>query len=220
MNKLQKTKGWMVALILIFVFGLALTYFLPIPTVEKQINFALLDRTSSSADFPADLPDFLFDSQTELTLLHPQKMWLDEEGAVKVNINLPGISHGQTASLQEKYNHYYEVRMNLDSVELLSGDTIFAPIRSGQQAQFHWDIVPGRSGNITGNIWIYVHITDAAASQQWQITRFALPLRIQVVDFLGLSLRNLRTLMILGLLLSVFLLIGFNLIGLLRRKPR
>lgn len=219
MKKLPKTNRWMVILILIFGLGLALTYFLPLPTVEKQIKFALLDRQSLAEDFPADLPFFLFDSQVELTLNHPQKMWLHEQGAVKVGIVLPVINPQQTVNLSEKYTHYYEVRLNLDSVELLSGDTIFAPIKPGQQSQFHWDIIPVRSDNITGNIWIYVHITDAAASRQWQITRFALPLRIQVVDFLGLSLQNLRTLMILGLLLSVFLLMGFNLIGLLRRKP-
>ncbi len=219
MKELWKTNVWMVVLLLIFILGLALTYLLPFPAIEKQINFALLDRKSWSGDIPADLPDFLFDSQAEMMLRHPQKIWLFEEGAVKVNIILPDLIQEQTASLQEKYNNYYEVRMNLDSVELLSGDTIFAPIRSGQQAQFHWNIIPVRSGNITGNIWIYVHITDATGSSQWQITRFALPLRIQVVDFLGLSLRNLRTFMILGLLLSVFFLMCLNLIGLLRRKP-
>lgn len=220
MKNLWNLNGWMVVLLLIFIFGLAFTYLLPFPAIEKQIHFALLDRQSLSEVFPADLPDFLFDSQAEMKLHHPQKIWLLEEGAVKVTISLPVLTQEQTESLQEKYNNYYEVRMNLDSVNLLSGDTIFAPIRPGQQSQFHWGIIPVRSGIITGNIWIYVHIANAAASQQWQFTRFALPLRIQVVDFFGLSLRNLRTFMILGLLLSVFLLMGFNLIGLLRRKPR
>ena len=218
MKKLHQINRWIIVLILIFIFGLALTNLLSFPIDEKQINFALLDRKSSPEDLPPDLPDFLFDSQAEMVLYHPQKMWLNEEGAVKVNINVPGINHEQTASLSEKYNYYYEVRMNLELVELLSGDTIFAPIRRGQQSQFHWDIAPLQSGNVTGNIWIYVHITDSAASRQWQITRFALPLRIQVVDILGLSLRNLRMLLILGLLLSVFLLMGLNLLGLLRKK--
>lgn len=219
MKKLRNTNGWMVVLLLIFVFGLALTYLLPFPNVEKQITFTLLDRTSSPEDLPAELPDFLFVSQAELMLYHPQEMWLDEEGSVKVNINLPSINLEQTVSLSEKYTFYYEARMNLDSVVLRSGDTIFSPIRAGQRSQFHWDIIPVRSGYIAGNVWIYIHITDVAASQQWQITRFALPLRIQVVDILGLSLRNLRTLLFLGLMLSIFMLMGLNLIGFLRRKP-
>jgi hypothetical protein len=219
MQKLLKTNGWMVVLILIFILGLALTCLLPFPDVEKQIIFTLLDPRSSPEDLPADLPDFLFDPQAKLMLYHPQKIWLHEEGAVKVNITLPVTNNEQTASLYEKYNYYYEVRMNLDSVQLLSGDTIFAPIRPGQQSQFQWDIIPVRSGNITGNIWIYIHITDAAVSSQWQITRFALPLRFQVVNFLGLSLRTLRTLLFLGLLLSVFMLMGLSLFGFLRKKP-
>lgn len=213
MKKLQKINGWTIVLILIFIFGLALTYWLPYPDIEKRIKFALLDQKSLSADLPADLPDFLFDSQNELMLFHPQKMWLHDEGAVRVNIRLPVVNHEKAASLSEKYNYYYEVRMNLDSVELHSGDTIFVPIRPGQNSQFQWVIIPQRSGQITGNIWIYVHIADAAASNRWQNTRFALPLRIQVVDFLGLSLRNLRMLLVLGLFLSLFMMIGFSLIG-------
>lgn len=216
---MKQKKLSIIVFILLIILGLIFTYIINLPQTEKKVNFAIFDRESQVEDIPVDLPDYFYEPHAELTLLLRQKMWLHEEGAVNVNLTLPVISHEKIASLYEKYNYYYEVRMNLESVKLLSGDTIFAPIRPGQQSQFHWGIIPVRSGIITGNIWIYVHIANAAASQQWQFTRFALPLRIQVVDFFGLSLRNLRTFMILGLLLSVFLLMGFNLIGLLRRKP-
>jgi hypothetical protein len=218
MKNLQMSNGWMVGLILIFLSGLAISYFLPFPGVEKKINFALLDGKSSSEDLPVDLPNFLLDSQAELTLLLPEKIWLGEEASVNVKISLPFLKDKQNADLFKKYSFFYEARMNLYPVELLSGDTIYTPIRPGQAAMFNWQLKPARRGSINGNIWIYVHITDATTSQQWQIPRFALPLHIQVVDFLGFSLRRLRTLFILGLLLSIFLLMGFYLIGLLRRK--
>lgn len=196
-----------------------MTFLLPFPNVEKQINFALLDRNLLPESAPADLPDFLFDSQAELKLKQPQKLWLNEQGAVNVTINLPVLNHDQTKHSSGKYILYYEMRMNLNSVELHSGDTIYAPIRPGVRSQFHWIFTPVRSGNFAGNIWVYVHVTDAMASSHWQSTRFVLPLRIQVVDFLGLSLRNLRALLLMGLFLSAFLLIGINLIGMIPSKP-
>ena len=59
-------------------------------------------------------------------------------------------------------------------------------MHSGKPAQFLYTINPNAGGAVTGNLWVDVDILATSSGETWQVARLAIPIEIEVSDFLGL----------------------------------
>jgi len=212
MKKQKRIIQILTGMFLVVFLGLISTYVLPPPLVEKDLPFSLLPRAGSFQGLPADLPQYLFNENYVLTLKYPQKVWPREEAQISMTINRSAQQDFLSQPIADQHQYYYEVKLSLNSAEYMSGDTILEPFRQSQKAFFNWKFLPLVDGDMDGNLWVYFHIIDPSTTEDWQLTRFSLPIHIQVIDFLGFSRNNLRvSLIILSLLLALMNIISFYL---------
>jgi len=217
MKKQKRIIQILTGMFLVAFLGLISTYVLQPPLLEKDIPFSLLPRANSFQDLPADLPQYLFDENYVLTLKYPQKVWPREEAQISMTIVRSAWQGFQSQPITDQHQYYYEVKLSLNSAEYMSGDTILEPFRQSQKAFFNWKFLPLVDGAMDGNLWVYFHIINPSTTDDWQLTRFSLPIRVQVIDFLGFSRNNLRvSLIILSVLLALMLITSYY----LSRKSR
>jgi hypothetical protein len=200
----------LILLILMVLSGFISTFFFRPQKIEKKIDFLLINLETSNLDLPANLPKFLSSQLHTLSLTYPQELWFQDTGQIEMIID-PNLENDfrLIEPIKNKYNNYYEARLDLNSVQLLTGDTVIEPISENQRAYFIWKINPLASGNISGNLWFYMNIIDQSVNDQWRISRFALPIKMKVNNLLGLSLIHFRILLlsILVLLISIVMII-------------
>lgn len=205
------------ALILLGIFFIS-TYLMNIDLVVKKVTFTLLSSNAPNQVFPGDVSQWLFEKNQELILKVPQTIWWQDAQRISMTI-APTEPLKQLATSPGKYDFFYEVRLDLNKAQFLTGDTIFEPINLNRTAYFQWQFFPQTNTNLVGTVWVFFHITEKATGIQWQYPRLAIPLRISVVDFLGMSISSARILIVIfALTILIFLFVGKYLPRWSRRK--
>jgi hypothetical protein len=179
--------------------------FIPSSRTEKTIDFTMINPALTDVNFPADLPIYLLEELQVLKLAYPQQIWLEDMQLVTLSI-IPktiNVSQKMVDSGQEKYHAYLEARLELGLVHVLSGDSVIEAVKENQPAQFLWQVKPVISGRTNGLLWIFVNITDSHGGAAWQLTRFALPISMEVKDIIGLSLSSARILILAVLVIAI-----------------
>lgn len=185
--------------------GFFATFVFQLPHLNRRITFSLIPETDSTLDLPADLLQWIRGQNFVLNLESPEKIWWQEQQQIRMNIFSNGLT-SQSNSLFSKYNLFYEVRLDLNSAQLLSGNTIVEALDLKNPTLFLWDFKPLITEDLNGKVWVYFHITDPFANAHWQYTRLAIPIQIKVISFLGLSLKSVRIfLLLLAVILAIFL---------------
>jgi hypothetical protein len=194
--------GLILLSILLLIIGFAT--FIPITRTEKLIDFSIINLEGPDANLPADLPVYLTQDLQILKLSTPQWLWRGDPETIVLSIqpkaNSPTLQNS-TEGNSARYPVYLEVRMELGAVQMLTGDTIIEALNVNQSAQFLWQVKAEKSGRARGNLWIVANITDSQSGNTWKITRFALPLQMEVKDIFGFSLSSVRILALIGLFL-------------------
>jgi hypothetical protein len=186
-----------------------ITTFIPFSRTEKTIDFTLINPEIPDSNLPVNLPIYLLEELRVLKLSYPQQIWLEDQQFITLSIipNTNNPMQKMVNSSQEKYVSYLETRLELDLVQALTGNSIIEAVKENQSAQFLWQVKPVISGKTNGILWIFVNITDSQSGGTWQLTRFALPISLEIKDIFGLSLSSARILILVGLVIVIFALL-------------
>ena len=196
----------MLGLILLSIFLLitVATTFIPVTQIEKTIDFTIVNPELPDVNLPADLPVYLSEELRVLKLTTPHWLWRDDPQYITLSIqpkaNTPTLQKPAESS-PVRYHVYLEARLELGLVQMLTGDTVIEALNANQSAKFLWQVKAGTSGRTRGNLWIFVNIADSQGGNTWQLTRFALPLQMEIKDIIGLSLSSARCLALIGFFL-------------------
>ena len=203
---MQNKRKIMLGLILLSIFLLitVATTFIPLTRIEKTVDFTIVNLELSDANLPSDLPIYLSEEMRTLKLTTPQWLWRDDPQYIILSIQ----PKANDTTLQKpaeispaRYHVYLEARLEVGIVQMLTGETVIEAVNANQSAQFLWQVKAETSGMVKGNLWIFVNITDSQSGNTWQLTRFALPLQMEIKDFIGLSLSSARSLALIGFFL-------------------
>lgn len=193
----------MLGLILLSIFLLitVATAFIPVTRIEKTFDFTIINPELPDANLPTDLPVYLSEELRVLKLTYPQWLWRDEPQYINLSIQ-PKANNSTMQKPVEvslaRYHVYLEARLELDLAQMLTGDTVIEAVNVNQSAQFLWQVKAETSGRAKGNLWIFVNITDSQSGNTWQLTRFAFPLQMEMMDIIGLSRSSVRSLALIG----------------------
>ncbi len=201
-------------LLSILLFITVATTFIPVTRIEKTIDFTIINPELPDANLPTDLPVYLSEELRVLKLTYPQWLWRGDSQYITLIIQ-PKVDNSTSQESAEispaRYHVYLEARLELGLVHMLTGDAMIETVNAKQSAQFLWQVKAETSGRARGNLWIFVNITDSQNGNTWQLTRFALPLQMEINAIIGLSLSSVRSLAMIGffLVLSAGLVLVF-----------
>jgi hypothetical protein len=190
--------------------------FIPISRTEKTIDFTIINPQMPDANLPVDLPVFLLEELRVLRISYPKQIWLEDSQFITLSI-IPKTNNAVVQKSvdgnQTRYHAYLEARLELGLVRILTGDSVIEAVKENQPTQFLWQVKPVISGRTNGILWIFVNIADSQSSGAWQLTRFALPISMDVKDIIGLSLSSARILIlaVLVIAISAMLVVRFGL---------
>ena len=162
--------------------------YLPQAKMEKILPFHFLQSDAAGPTLPADLPRFLYEEERSLHISQPGKMWSGDSGSITLSITAPAqtLPAAQPATTATVYNTSIETRLELENIDIQPGGTIIEPVHEGKPAQFLYTIIPTVGGAVTGKLWVDVDILSTSSGETWQVVRLALPIDIEVSDFLWL----------------------------------
>jgi hypothetical protein len=173
--------------------------FIPISRTEKTIDFTIINPQMPDANLPVDLPIFLLEELRVLRISYPKQIWLEDSQFITLSI-IPKTNNAVVQKSvdgnQTRYHAYLEARLELGLVRILTGDSVIEAVKENQPTQFLWQVKPVISGRTNGILWIFVNIADSQSGGAWQLTRFALPISMEVKDIIGLSLSSARILIL------------------------
>ena len=192
-------------LLSIFLLITAAITFIPLTQIEKTLDFTVINPELPDSNLPSDLPTYLSKEMRNLKLVYPQWIWRDDLQYVVLSMQPkrrnPTLQE-QTPEITGKYHVYLETRLELSTFQILTGNSVIEAMDENQTTQFSWQIKSEKSGRVSGNLWIFVNITDSQSGNTWQLTRFALPLQIETRDIFGLSLSLIRNLALIGFFIT------------------
>ncbi len=204
-NKRKFTLG-LTLLSAAFLIALIAT-FIPISRTEKTIDFKIINPQMPDANLPVDLPVFLLEELRVLRISYPKQIWLEDSQFITLSI-IPktknAVVQKSVDGNQTRYHAYLEARLELGLVRILTGDSVIEAVKENQPTQFLWQVKPVISGKTNGILWIFVNIADSQSGGPWQLTRFALPISMEVKDIIGLSLSSARILILAVLIIAIF----------------
>ena len=213
MKNRRKISLGLILLSAVFLIALIAT-FIPISRTEKTIDFTMINPAVPDVNLPVDLPIYLSEELRVLKLSYPEQMWLEDTQFITLSIisKVNNTAQKTVDSDQVGYHAYLEARLELGLVQVLTGNSVIEAVKEKQSMQFLWQIKPIISGRINGILWIFVNIADSQNGGSWQLTRFALPISMEVKDILGLSLSSARILILVVLAFAISVLLGLRLI--------
>ena len=167
--------------------ALGVSYYPQVKT-EKTLPFHFLQSDAADPALPADLPRFLYEEERTLHISQPGKMWSGDSGSITLSITAPAqtLTAALPTTTASVYNTSIETLLELENIDIQPGGTIIEPVHSGKPAQFLYTINPNAGGAVTGKLWVDVDILSTSSGETWQVTRLAIPIEIEVSDFLGL----------------------------------
>jgi len=190
----------MLGLILLSLFlliGFAST-FIPVTRIEKKIDFTIINPELPDVDLPNGLPIYISEEMRTLKLAYPQWFWRGDTQFISLSIQPDATSQKPTQINQSRYHVYLEARLEVAFMQMVTGDTVIEAVDANQSAQFLWQIRAETSGRTKGNLWIFVNIADSQSDKTWRLTRFALPLQLEIKDIIGLPLSSVRSFTLIG----------------------
>ena len=213
MKNRRKISLGLILLSAVFLIALIAT-FIPISRTEKTIDFTMINPAVPDVNLPVDLPIYLSEELRVLKLSYPEQMWLEDTQFITLSIisKVNNTAQKTVDSDQAGYHAYLEARVEMGLVQVLTGNSVIEALKEKQSLQFFWQIKPILSGRTNGFLWIFVNITDSQNNDSWQLTRFALPISIEVKDILRLSLSSARILILVVLAFAISVLLGLRLI--------
>lgn len=182
--------------------------FLPSPRQDKSINFIPISGENKSKT-PDDLPIHLIRKHL-LTLSYPKWAWIGDPQFVILTIQPEESSPSGEADSSSKYSTSMEARMDLNSMEIYPGKVVFQALQSDKPAQFLWKVTAEKESLSSGKLWLSIIIHHSEEGNEWTIPIFAIPIEVEIRNWLGWPLSIIRGLIMTGLAFLIILWIIYS----------
>jgi hypothetical protein len=159
-------------------------------------------------------------------LTWPSRIRTGETGPLKLvfdsaELGIGGIAnHGsETVDFENNYqlllhptDHILvETRVEIPGVQIRPGEELIQPLKSGEKLTFNWQITPKESGEIEGEIWLYLNVISKDRVDDIRHPVSILSIHSRSIDFFGLTGQTVRIFGIIGICIALVL--WRNLIG-------
>jgi len=192
---------------------------LPTPTLAVTSQPAIPERRRLTLEFPPRIRA----GDSEIVRL---TLEVDDLGNLTPTAEFEGnVVTGEVIEIPNLYESHQviaEARFDIAGLEVAPPGLVSQPLAQGQSITFSWSILPDGVGVYRGTVWLYLRFVDKVSGEERQRVVSAQPVKIEAVNFLGLSLSFVRSFGVIGSLVGTV--IGFpfleDVIKLLFRKKK
>jgi hypothetical protein len=92
-----------------------------------------------------------------------------------------------------------ETRLELPGLQIGPGEELIQPIRIGEKITFNWQIKSDESGEIDGELWIYLKTLSESGGEVHRLPISVLNFKLQFIDLFGMTRRMTRIIGIIGI---------------------
>ncbi|MBE9474246.1 MAG: hypothetical protein IMY85_05090 [Chloroflexi bacterium] len=143
-----------------------------------------------------------------------------ETGSLKLDFDSAELGIGGIAASGSETNNFesirqfplhstdhilLETRVELPGVLIQPGEELIQPLQSGEKLTFNWQFTPFESGEIEGEIWIYLNILSEDQSNDSRHPISILSIHVLSIDLFGMTGRTARILGIMGVCIALVL---------------
>jgi len=114
---------------------------------------------------------------------------LNELGEPSLTNNIAGAQkpgNAELAHILDRYNLVAETRIDSVGYGLEPSGSMRQPIRPGQPIEFRWSLDPRKSGEYSGELWVYLNLVEKGGNGNDQVALLAFPFEIRVLSLFGL----------------------------------
>jgi hypothetical protein len=98
-----------------------------------------------------------------------------------------------------------EARLEMPGLEILQYEEISQPFNQGDNLNFIWQIVPEFRNYFSGEVWLYIHLLPLESGIDIRRPVLIRGVTIQSIDLLGLNIRIVKRISIIGIGLAFIL---------------
>ena len=102
-------------------------------------------------------------------------------------------------SLTSSDNTLLETRVELPGVQIRPGEELIQPLRVGEKLSFNWQITNNESGEVDGELWIYLKTLSEDRGDVHRVPISILNFRTQSITLFGMTGRMARIIGIIGI---------------------
>ena len=193
--------------------------------------FSVILISIANLPSPKDVSKVIIKSELyqprELVIEIPRKIWVGQPERIRVEINNeePGDQNNSSKILidQESDDEYdfdfsdNEIFQNIEVDLVLTGAIIdpkgvlITPLVNDHNMMFEWKIDPTGDVDIVGSIWIYINSNANKNNQpNKRILIFTKNIQINHDHFLGIRMKTINWIAIIGFVASILLIIRFH----------
>lgn len=116
---------------------------------------------------------------------------VDDLGNVTPTAEIAGnVVIGETVeipNLYETHNVIAEARFDIAGMQVSPPGLTSQPLAQGESVSFYWSVRPDGVGVYRGTVWLYLRFVERSSGEESQKAVSAQPVKIEAVNFLGLS---------------------------------
>ena len=143
-----------------------------------------------------------------------------ETGSLKLDFNAADLGIGGEAAngadtsyfenirqfhLHSTDNILLETRVELPGVFIQPGEELIQPLRPGKELSFNWQFTPYESGEIEGEIWIYLNMISEDQGDDSRHPISILSINVLSMDLFGMTGQTARIFGIMGICIALVL---------------
>ena len=98
-----------------------------------------------------------------------------------------------------------ETRVELPGVLIQPGEELIQPLQSGKELSFNWQFTPYESGEIEGEIWIYLNMLSEDQGDDSRYPISILSIHVLSMDLFGMTGQTARIFGIMGICIALIL---------------
>ena len=98
-----------------------------------------------------------------------------------------------------------ETRVELPGVLIQPGEELIQPLRPGKELSFNWQFTPYESGEIEGEIWIYLNLLSEDQGHDSRHPISILSIHVLSIDLFGMTGQTARIFGIMGICIALIL---------------
>jgi hypothetical protein len=127
---------------------------------------------------------------------------VDDLGNVTPTAHIGGnVITGQVVEIPNLYESHHviaETRFDIAGIQVRPAELVSEPLSPGSSVTFYWSIHPLEVGDYRGTIWLYIRFVDKSNGEESRKTVSVQIVKIEAVNFLGLSGAFARTTGVVG----------------------
>lgn len=136
-----------------------------------------------------------------IRLEYAPEMRTGETQIIELNLSKRG-DPGETSIYQE-YDVFMEARLDLPLADVRPENLVTTTMAEDGSATYYWEVNPRQAGELSGTVWLYLHLISKQGGSEFRKPAFAYSVEIHPRQFWGLNGSGMRLAGIAGLILGI-----------------